>query len=88
MEAMSTTIQDLDLKWYGRLLARAVPKVIKTEQENERAFAIVESPMKKGKQSPPRSSFTPKAISLIPSAQIFGGAYSHSSSGESPRGLW
>src|ERR1039458_4489979 len=48
MEAMSTTIEDLDLKRYGRLLARAVPKVIKTEEENERALAIVESLMEKG----------------------------------------
>ena len=40
MEAMSTTIEDLDLKRYGRLLARAVPKVIKTEEENERALAV------------------------------------------------
>src|SRR5437588_5520096 len=48
MEAMSTTMEDLDLKRYGRLLARAVPKVIKTEEENERALAIVESLMEKG----------------------------------------
>jgi HTH-type transcriptional regulator/antitoxin HigA len=48
MEAMSTTIEHLDLKRYGRLLARAVPKVIKTEEENERALAIVESLMEKG----------------------------------------
>src|ERR1035437_9749732 len=48
MEAMSTTIEDLDLKRYGRVLARAVPKVIKTEEENDRALAIVESLMEKG----------------------------------------
>ena len=45
---MSTTMEDLNLKRYGRLLARAVPKVIKTEEENERALAIVESLMEKG----------------------------------------
>src|SRR5438552_4001457 len=50
MEAMSTTIEDLDLKRYGRLLARAVPKVIKSEEENERALAIVESLMKKAEE--------------------------------------
>jgi HTH-type transcriptional regulator/antitoxin HigA len=43
-----TESQDLDLKRYGRLLARAVPKIIKTEEENERALAIVESLMEKG----------------------------------------
>ena len=48
---MSTTIEDLDLKRYGRLLARAVPKVIKTETENERALAIVESLMEKGEEN-------------------------------------
>jgi len=47
---MSTMIEDLDLKRYGRLLARAVPKVIKSEEENERALAIVESLMEKGER--------------------------------------
>ncbi len=37
---MSATTEDLDLKRYGRLLARAAPKVIKTEEENERAGRI------------------------------------------------
>ena len=45
---MSATVEDLDLKRYGRLLARAVPKIIKTDAENERALAIVESLMEKG----------------------------------------
>ncbi len=31
--------------------AEAVPKVIKTEEENERALAILESLMKKGEQN-------------------------------------
>lgn len=51
MEAMNTTIEDLDLKRYGRLLARALPKVIKTEEENERALAAVESVMEKGEKN-------------------------------------
>jgi len=45
---MNTTMEDLDLKRYGRLLALTVPKIIKTEEENERALAIVESLMEKG----------------------------------------
>ena len=57
---MSTTIEDLDLKRYGRLLARAVPKVIKTEEENERALAIVESLMKKGEEN-----MTPEEDALL-----------------------
>ena len=33
----------IDQKRYGRLLAKAVPRVITTEQEHERALAIVKS---------------------------------------------
>ena len=57
---MSTTIEGLDLKRYGRLLARAVPKVIKTEEENERALAIVESLMEKGE-----GNMTPEEDALL-----------------------
>lgn len=57
---MSTTIEVLDLKRYGRLLARTVPKVIKTEEENERALAIVESLMKKGE-----GNLTPEEDALL-----------------------
>jgi HTH-type transcriptional regulator/antitoxin HigA len=60
MEAMSTTIEHLDLKRYGRLLARAVPKVIKTEEENERALSIVESLMVKGEEN-----MTPEEDALL-----------------------
>jgi HTH-type transcriptional regulator/antitoxin HigA len=38
----------IDIRRYGRLMARLVPKVIQTEIENERALAIVESLMEKG----------------------------------------
>ena len=48
---MNTTIEDLDLKRYGRLLARALPKVIKTEEENERTLAVIESLMEKGERN-------------------------------------
>ena len=48
---MSTTVGNIDLSRYGRLLARTVPRVIKTEEENERALAIVESLMSKGEQN-------------------------------------
>jgi HTH-type transcriptional regulator/antitoxin HigA len=60
MEAMSITIEDLDLKRYGRLLARAVPRVIKTEEENERALAVVESLMEKGERN-----MTPEEDALL-----------------------
>ena len=60
MEAMNATIEELDLKRYGRLLARAVPKVIKTEEENDRALVIVESLMKKGE-----NNLTPEEDALL-----------------------
>ena len=48
---MSTTIENLDLKRYGRLLARALPKVIKTDEENERTLAVIESLMERGERN-------------------------------------
>jgi HTH-type transcriptional regulator/antitoxin HigA len=60
MEAMNTTIEDLDLKRYGRLLARAVPKVIKTEEENERTLAVIQSLMEKGERN-----MTPEEDALL-----------------------
>lgn len=48
---MNIAMQGLDLKRYGRLLAKAAPRVIKTEEENERALAIVESLLKKGEKN-------------------------------------
>jgi HTH-type transcriptional regulator/antitoxin HigA len=48
METMSTSLIDLDTKRYGRLLAKALPAVIKSEDENNRTLAIVEGLMEKG----------------------------------------
>jgi len=45
---MSTVLIDLDTKRYGRLLARALPAVVKSEDENDRILAIVEGLMAKG----------------------------------------
>jgi HTH-type transcriptional regulator/antitoxin HigA len=47
---MGTLTETIDEKRYARLLAKAVPRVIKTEEENERALAIVESLMEKGER--------------------------------------
>ena len=38
----------LDIRRYGRLLAKFVPKVIETQAENDAALAIVEALMAKG----------------------------------------
>ena len=48
MEAMSTSLIDLDTKRYGRLLAKALPAVIKSEDENNRMLAAIEGLMAKG----------------------------------------
>jgi HTH-type transcriptional regulator/antitoxin HigA len=47
-------------KRYGRLLAKAVPRVITTEEEYERALAIVESLMEKGERK-----MTPEEDALL-----------------------
>jgi HTH-type transcriptional regulator/antitoxin HigA len=38
----------IDVRRYGRLLAKFTPKVIQTEDENEESLAVVESLMKRG----------------------------------------
>lgn len=45
---MSTSTIGLDTKRYGRLLAKALPTVIKSEDENNRMLAIIEGLMAKG----------------------------------------
>lgn len=41
----------MDVRRYGRLLAKFTPKVIETEAENEEALAVVESLMERGEAS-------------------------------------
>ena len=45
---MSVTQSKINLQTYSRLVAKARPAVIKTEEENNRLLAIVEQLMKKG----------------------------------------
>ena len=40
---MGTQIETIDEKRYAKLLAKAAPRVIRTEEENGRALATVES---------------------------------------------
>jgi HTH-type transcriptional regulator/antitoxin HigA len=47
---MGSLTETIDLKRYGRLLAKAVPRVITTKDEHERALAMVESLMEKGER--------------------------------------
>lgn len=55
---MNTTASRIDGKKYGRLLSRALPSVIKTEAENDRAILIVEKMLAKG----PKLSFEEKTL--------------------------
>lgn len=47
---MTTIAVDLDTKRYGRLLAKALPGVIKSDDENNRVLGIIENFMEKGEQ--------------------------------------
>lgn len=55
-----TAAVKLDPKKYGRLLARARPVAIKTEEENERMLAEVEKLMKK-----PEEKLSPEELALL-----------------------
>lgn len=57
---MSTATIDLDTRRYGRLLARALPTVIKSEDENNRMLAIIEDLMAKGEDN-----LTPEEDALL-----------------------
>ena len=46
---MGTLTTVIDEKRYGRLLAKALPRVIDTEAERDRAVAIVEALVEKGR---------------------------------------
>lgn len=64
---MRTLTADIDLKRYGRLLAKAVPTVIRSEEENERMLGIVESLMAKGEDnlSPEEDALLELLVDLI-----------------------
>jgi HTH-type transcriptional regulator/antitoxin HigA len=47
---MGSLTETIDVKRYGRLLAKAVPCVITTEAEHERALSVVEALMEKGER--------------------------------------
>jgi HTH-type transcriptional regulator / antitoxin HigA len=48
---MGTLTESIDEKRYARLLAKAAPRVIRTEEQNDRALATVESLMAKGERN-------------------------------------
>ena len=64
---MSTIDAQIDLKRYGRLLAKAAPTVIRSEEENDRMLGIVESLMAKGEDnlSPEEDALLELLVDLI-----------------------
>ena len=48
---MASLTETIDEKRYARLLAKVAPRVIRTEEENHRALAMVESLMEKGERN-------------------------------------
>ena len=63
---MTTTI-DLDSTRYARLLAKALPDVIKSEAENERILAQIEALMQKGENrlSPEEDALLELLLNLV-----------------------
>jgi HTH-type transcriptional regulator/antitoxin HigA len=59
MEKMSSVL-NFDVARYGQLLAEATPRVIRTEEENERALAIIRRLMKT-----PEAELTPEQGALL-----------------------
>ena len=57
---MGSLTEIIDLKRYGRLLAKAAPRVITTELEHERALAVVDALVEKGERD-----MTPEEDALL-----------------------
>ena len=65
---MGSVTETIDLKRYGRLLAKAAPRVITTEEERDRALTIVESLAEKGERK-----MTPEEDALLERVPFFTG---------------
>jgi HTH-type transcriptional regulator/antitoxin HigA len=57
---MGSLTETIDLKRYGRLLAKAAPRVITTEAEHERALAVVDALVERGERD-----MTPEEDALL-----------------------
>ncbi len=57
---MESLTESIDLKRYGRLLAKVVPRTITTKEEHERALALVESMLEKSERK-----MTPEQDTLL-----------------------
>lgn len=62
---MTRTVRRIDPARYRRLLSRAMPVVIETEEENERMLAIVEKLMTKGEAISPEEEKLLKLLAAL-----------------------
>lgn len=58
-------ITDLDAKAYGRLLARALPRVVETEEENEEVLAQIHRLLQKGEERSPEEHELTRLLVLL-----------------------
>jgi hypothetical protein len=65
MERMNRAVRKIDPTRYRRLLSRAMPVVIETEEENERMLAVVEKLMEKGEAISPEEEKLLKLLARL-----------------------
>jgi HTH-type transcriptional regulator / antitoxin HigA len=65
MEGMSKVIVKIDTARYRRLLSKAMPVVIETEEENDRMLAVVEKLMDKGENLSPEEEKLLKLLTRL-----------------------
>src|SRR5260370_40962761 len=65
MERMSRAVHQINEARYRRLLSRAMPVVIETDEENERMLAIVEKLMEKGENLSPEEDKLLKLLARL-----------------------
>ena len=69
---MKNSVIEVDPKRYGRLLARKLPAVIRTEEENERLLAELEQLDRRHDElTPEEREYTELLTVLIESADLF-----------------
>jgi HTH-type transcriptional regulator / antitoxin HigA len=62
---MATAIANLDAKAYGRLLARALPHVVETEEENEEVLGQIHRLLEKGEGRSPEERVLTRLLVLL-----------------------
>jgi HTH-type transcriptional regulator / antitoxin HigA len=65
MESMTVTATTINRESYRRLVSKAMPVVIESEEENERMLAIVEKLMDKGEAISPEEDMLLRLLSAL-----------------------